>query len=74
MAPYLIDNFAMHYSDPLIICPLIKLCPKKYEKIDIKNLTLEIIKSKPNKTVPIPSNKTLLNIMHISDLHVDLSY
>lgn len=74
MAKIILHNFWLHYSDPHLVCPKIKLCSQEYQKRVLKNDVQEILRGKIDKEWEPPTNRKTLRIMHISDLHVDLFY
>ena len=49
MAPFIIENIFIHYTDKDFVCPLLKACPPVYEDIDIDELIQNILKDKPEK-------------------------
>ena len=74
MIPHIINSFNKHFLNPDFACPLIKLCPKSYQKIDIEAYKNDILKDKPSNAEEIPTKKRILKVLHISDLHTDLEY
>lgn len=74
MMDSIVNSVWRHYTDPHAICHKLRLCPKEYK---VRNLTEDInniLKGKPDKEWEVPSQKKLLKVVHISDVHVDLFY
>ena len=55
-ARIVLSQTAQHYLDPKKVCPLFKLCPKYYEKIDIDKYEDEILR---DKILPLKNGSNL---------------
>lgn len=47
---------------------------KRYEKLSFSDYVTEIMKDQPVTQIPIPSKQKTYNVMHFTDIHVDLTY
>ncbi|KAL4435127.1 hypothetical protein ABPG74_003620 [Tetrahymena malaccensis] len=76
MGPYVVENIQKRYFDPDFICPEIKVCPQVYEKIDIENVVLDILKDAASHEVKrqTPQLNNTFKIIHMTDLHFDWDY
>jgi sphingomyelin phosphodiesterase len=82
LTPSVIESLITHWVDPDLICPFLNACPKVYHKINIDEKIREILKDKPkfkkldkiNNNPSFSSERRLLRILHVSDVHIDLQY
>ncbi|EGR30882.1 ser thr protein phosphatase family protein, putative [Ichthyophthirius multifiliis] len=75
-AKIVIDMLQKRYTDPNMICPLLGLCPKYYDEINIEDLIKQIEQDKPivNEYKKEQKNNDKYNILHLTDLHFDEKY
>jgi len=74
MMDSIINSLWRHYTDPHAVCHNLRMCPKEYKIRNLDDDIKQILTGKPNKEWESPTNRKLLKVMHISDLHADLFY
>jgi hypothetical protein len=74
MMDSIINSLWRHFSNPHAVCHNLRFCPKEYTIRNLNDDVKKILEGKPNKEWEQPTNKKLLRIVHISDLHPDLFY
>ena len=74
MINYIVTNEWAHVFDPHLACHKIRLCPKEYSILTLADYAKNVLAGKPNKTQEEPTNKKILKVLHLTDLHPDLFY
>lgn len=74
MTPIIVKSLVAHYLSADFICPLLSICPQKYQAIDLQALVQQIVASKPQKARDQPTLRKTLKVLHFSDVHIDLLY
>jgi len=70
----LLDQLITKIADPLRICQRMMMCPRTVRKERVKEYAQEILKDKPETSIPTPTKKSTYRILQLSDPHVDLQY
>lgn len=74
MMDSIVNSLWRHYTDPHAVCHNLRMCPKEYKIRNLDEDIKAILAGKPDKEWEQPTQKKLLKVMHISDLHPDLFY
>jgi sphingomyelin phosphodiesterase len=76
MAPSITESVVARYIDAEEICPLVKMCPPVYERLNAEDYIREVIKDKPadSEWPEVKEGGKTIKIIHMSDLHFDLKY
>ena len=74
-APTIIDALIEHYFDAEYICTNKLICSfSHFQRLNPDDYARELLKDKPKKALPVITNKKILKVLHMSDVHTDLKY
>lgn len=69
-----VKNFFKRIFDPIEVCGSLGFCKDTYHVLDFNDYLKEVLADKPNTTVPQPTLKSTLKVLHLADMHIDFEY
>jgi len=61
-------------ATPLEVCQGLSFCPAPINQTELDEYIQTILEDRPDDNIPTPSGQSTYNVLHLTDVHIDLLY